>query len=166
MGTAMTRLVNWNAMKKRPAFFGQEGFTLIELMIVAAIIAVLALIAYPSYQDSVRKGRRGDAKSNLVQIAQALERCYTANGSYGLLCAGVTTGPDALAPNLSQSPQTGNPVNYTIVMQVPAGGTARSNYVLIATAQGDQVRDSCGNLSLDSTGAKTPIAGATGIACW
>jgi len=40
---------------------------------------VLTLIAYPSYQTAVRKGRRGDAKSDLVQIGQALERCFTSN---------------------------------------------------------------------------------------
>ncbi len=160
----MARLRNWNALNRRP-FFGQEGFTLVELMIVVAIIGVLALIAYPTYQDSVRKGRRGDAKSNLVQIAQALERCHTANGSYGLACAGVTTGPDVLAPALTQSPQTGTPVNYVIGMAV-GGGTVANSYVLNAVAQGDQVKDKCGNLSLDSAGAKTPILGTNGTNCW
>ena len=58
-----------------------RGFTLIELMIVVAVIAVLAAIAYPSYQDSVRKGRRGEAKSELVTLAQARERCFTEKGT-------------------------------------------------------------------------------------
>jgi prepilin-type N-terminal cleavage/methylation domain-containing protein len=62
----------WNAMKR--AVSGQGGFTLIEMMIVVAIVAVLALIAYPSYQNAVREGRRGDAKSDLIELSQMMER--------------------------------------------------------------------------------------------
>ena len=51
-----------------------SGFTLIEVMIVVALIALLATIAMPSYQDSIRKSRRADAKAALVQLAQFMER--------------------------------------------------------------------------------------------
>src|SRR5690606_34477191 len=51
-----------------------RGFTLIELMTVVAIVAVLAAIAYPSYSDAVRKGKRGQAKSAMVELAQRAER--------------------------------------------------------------------------------------------
>jgi prepilin-type N-terminal cleavage/methylation domain-containing protein len=54
----------------------QKGFTLIELMIAVVVIAILAAIAYPSYQDSVRKSRRADAKSALMEHAQFMERTY------------------------------------------------------------------------------------------
>ncbi len=58
------------------------GFSLIELMIVVAIIAILAAISYPSYRDSVRKSRRVDAKSVLTDIAQMQETFYARNGRY------------------------------------------------------------------------------------
>lgn len=58
------------------------GFTLIELMIVVAVIAILASIAYPSYRDSVRKARRVDAKSALTDIAQMQETFFARNGTY------------------------------------------------------------------------------------
>ena len=60
----------------------QKAFTLIELMIVVAIVGILAGIAYPSYQDSVRKSRRADAKAALMGFANAMERHYTENNNY------------------------------------------------------------------------------------
>ena len=58
-----------------------RGFTLIELMIVIAVIAVLTALAYPAYQDQVRKSRRAQAKADLVEYAQGAERYFTANNS-------------------------------------------------------------------------------------
>ncbi len=59
-----------------------KGFTLIELMITVAIVGILAGIAYPSYQDSVRKSRRADAQGALLGFANAMERYFTVNNSY------------------------------------------------------------------------------------
>lgn len=59
-----------------------RGFTLIELMIVVAVIAILGAIAYPSYMDSVRKGWRTEARTALVQEMQQQERFYTQRGKY------------------------------------------------------------------------------------
>ncbi|WP_198971147.1 type IV pilin protein [Xylophilus sp. ASV27] len=60
----------------------QRGFTLIELMIVAAIVAILASIAYPSYKDSVLKGRRAQARTALMEVLQQEERYMTQNNTY------------------------------------------------------------------------------------
>jgi type IV pilus assembly protein PilE len=61
---------------------GQKGFTLVEMMIVVAIIAVLAAIAVPNYSEQVRKSRRSDAKVALEQTAQTLERCFVDNNTF------------------------------------------------------------------------------------
>ncbi|WP_329604933.1 type IV pilin protein [Spartinivicinus ruber] len=60
-------------MMKRTAL----GFSLIELLIVVAIVGILAAVGYPSYQEYVRKSMRSDAQSALMQLANAMERFYT-----------------------------------------------------------------------------------------
>lgn len=60
----------------------QQGFTLIEMMIVVAIIGIISAIAYPSYMESVRKSNRADAKASLNDVSQRLQRCFTAYNSY------------------------------------------------------------------------------------
>ncbi|MET0718666.1 MAG: type IV pilin protein, partial [Pseudoxanthomonas sp.] len=59
-----------------------RGFTLIELMIVVAVVAILAAVSYPSFQDQIRKSRRAQAKADLVEYAAAAERFHTSNNSY------------------------------------------------------------------------------------
>ena len=54
-----------------------HGFTLVEMVVVIAILAILVTIAYPSYRSQVRKSRRTDAKQSLTLTAQQLERCYS-----------------------------------------------------------------------------------------
>ena len=60
----------------------QKGFTLIEVMIVVVIVAILAAVAVPSYQDSIRKTRRADAKEALTRIAALQERFFFTNNNY------------------------------------------------------------------------------------
>lgn len=66
-----------------------RGFTLIEIVIVLAIVGILAAITYPSYQDSIRKSRRADAKTALLEVAQREERFYSVNNQY----TNVLVGP-------------------------------------------------------------------------
>lgn len=127
-----------------------KGFTLIELMIVVAIVGILAGIAYPSYIDSVQKSRRSDATGALMGFANAMERRFTETNSY-LGAAGT-----ALVPT-----NTGSPWIYS--QQSPVdGGTAYYNltisdvtttpYTLRATPTGAQSGN--GILELDNTGAR------------
>jgi type IV pilus assembly protein PilE len=133
-----------------------KGFSLIELMIVVAIIAVLTAIAYPNYTRHVIKTRRAAATACLSQYANYMERYYTTNMAYNK--AGTT---DNVLPNLDcrSAQQTGNYYSYEFV-----GTPTASTYTLTAKPQGAQAPDSCGALTLDQTGARGP---ATSVAnCW
>lgn len=59
-----------------------SGFTLVEVLVVVAIVAILAGIGYPSYMESVRKSNRTDAKTEMMDLAQRLQRCYTAHAQF------------------------------------------------------------------------------------
>lgn len=128
------------------------GVTLLELMIVVVIVGILAAIAYPSYQDQVRKSRRADGKGALLQTAQQLERCYTRFARYNDGNCGVAL------PVVS-------PEGF---YQVSAAALTASSFTLDATPQNDQAYDAeCGTLRLDHTGEQGS-QGADGDAndCW
>lgn len=133
------------------------GFTLIELMIVVVVIGILAAIAYPSYQEHVRKARRADAQTALLELAQFMERHYTANGKY------LTAANAAPVLPFSEAPKDGATKYYDL--SFPAAPTA-SSYTLRAVPKGAMVDDACGTLTLANTGAKGQAAGATLATCW
>lgn len=129
-----------------------SGFTLIELMIVVAIVSILAAIAFPAYNDSVRKSRRADAISVLTEAQNSLERYYTENGSY----TGYT-----LASELQSSPKGSGTTFYTIAVST----LNAQDYTLTATRQGDQTSDKCGDLTLNHVGYKNVTSGTVDD-CW
>lgn len=69
----------------------QSGFTLVEMMITVAIIGIISAIAYPSYMNSVRQSNRSEAKAELTDIAQRLQRCYTAYARYNHASCAIAT---------------------------------------------------------------------------
>lgn len=132
-----------------------RGFTLIEAMLVAGIIAIVVALAYPTYLDQVRKTRRADAESSLLAAAQILERCFTRLNSYAIAADEDSVG----CPDPSGASQDGF---YQISLD--ADDSSATTYTLLATPQGDQSNDPCGTFTLDHLGNKTPTP--DGNRCW
>lgn len=130
-------------MKRNPS---PRGFTLIELLIVVTVIGILATIAYPSYQDYIRKNRRAGIQSFMVQLAAKQEQYVLDAREYASGASAVTTLGLTVPPTLQ---------TYYDFTTVPiTATTAPLAFTITATAIGAQSVD--GNLTLDSTGAKTP----------
>lgn len=131
-----------------------RGFTLIELMVVVGIIAILAAIGYPSYQNYVTKARRVDAEGNLLELSQYLERYFTENGRYD-----QDAGGTAVTLPFTKSPKEGTATFYNLGFA--AGSPTSTAFTLQATPAGAQVSNDqkCGTLSVDSTGVKCVLGG-------
>ncbi len=132
-----------------------SGFTLIELMIVVAIIAILAAVAYPSYRGFVMRSNRSDGKTALIRMAQNMERYFTVNNTS---VGGTLGSPPPVATDVWGS--TVSPDGF-YTLSIVAGATPATQYTAQAVAQGTQVQDTqCATLTLDQAGVKTPAA------CW
>lgn len=120
----------------------QSGFTLVEIMIVVAIIAILASIALPAYTEHVRKGHRAAAQSEMMDIVNRQQQFFLANRAYA-------ESLDELGYALPEE------VDARYGADVVADNDATPpNFTITFTAEGAQVDD--GDLSLDSEGVKTP----------
>ena len=143
-----------------------NGFTLIELMIAVAIVAILAAIAYPSYTEQVARSRRGDGQAALLETAQWIERQYTISNAYNKKGDGTTLNTAALPALKAKTAES-----YTISLGTAAAASAPTadKFWLRVVPTGPMAADKCGNLALDSTGQKS-ISGTTGGAsvatCW
>jgi len=125
-----------------------KGFTLVELMIIVAIIGILVAVAYPSYNTYTQKVRRNDARDALLLLAANQERFYAVNNGYTKLIADI--GGSETEHGYYELSVTTNGANDN-------DGTT---YTVTATAIGSQVADPvCGagnDMELNSAGQKTP----------
>ena len=132
-------------MKKQLSNIHQKGFSLIELMIVVAIVAILGAVAYPSYMDSITDARRTDAQAVLMEAAQYMERFYTENNRYDEDTGGTAV---ALPAQLAESPRDSGAKFYDLTVQA----SSRSTYTLRATPKNGQSGD--GFLEITNTFVK------------
>jgi type IV pilus assembly protein PilE len=142
----------------------KQGFTLVELVVVVAMVGILAAIAIPNYQDSVRKSRRKDAEGALVGFANAMERYFTEHNSYkSAATGGADTGFPPVTLYSNQSPVDGGTKYYDLKINAADVTT----YTLEATPAGAQANDSCGILTVDNTGVRTAKKNNVSVPnCW
>jgi len=120
-----------------------RGFTLVELMIVVAIVGIIASIAYPSYERYVTRSKRSDGMAALMSLANAMERYKVNNYDYG-----ISSVTDVFA---GQVPVEGGDAYY-ILSAVPSG-VGDTGYMLTATPTGSMSGKK--TLTLTHTGART-----------
>lgn len=119
-----------------------RGFTLIELMVTVVIIGILATIAYPSYTRLIQASHRADAQASMLEVSQAMERCFTEQNVYN----------DAACPSTPDDTE-----RYVVTLTATATG-----YTVTATPQatGGQNNDRCGTMTITHLGIQSPAD------CW
>lgn len=137
--TQATMTINMKTIKSN------NGFTLIEILIVVAIIGILSALAYPQYGQFVEKSRRSDGHLALLQEIQTMERCKSTRYSYAGCALTAAESPEAY---------------YAITLVSDA-----TTFTITATGQNSQANDaSCSVMTLDHRGEKTPDPDTTD--CW
>jgi type IV pilus assembly protein PilE len=131
----------------------QHGFTLLELMIVVAVISLLAAVTYPSYNQYVLRGNRSEGRAALLDTAAKLERFYSDNNRYA-------TADDTF-PALANFSTTTETSKYTL--SLTASGTYQT-YVITATPSFTDPE--CANLTFTQAGTKGISGTGTVGNCW
>ena len=128
-----------------------RGFTLIEVIIAMAIVAILVAVALPTYRDHMRKSRRAEAQAYLMAVASRQQQFLLDTRGYA---ASLTTIGIAAPTNVAAA--------YDLAVVTVAGPPPTFRLTATPKATTDQVSERCGTLAIDQTGAKTAALGT----CW
>ena len=134
-------------------FTYSKGITLIELMIVVVVVALLASIAMPAYQDHVTRAKRSGGKAALLDGANRMEKYMYSNATNNY--ANATLANTGI-------PATSTDGYYTISISA----LTATSYTLTATPAGSHADAKCGNLTYNQTGTKGATGSSGGAVCW
>lgn len=142
-----------NLMKSK-----NNGFTLIELIVVVVIIGLLTTIAVPIYKSQLTKARRSDGKMALLDLASRMERFYIQNQTFATATIGNNSNTDVLASDLSPEK------NYKLSLLEQSA----TSFLLQATPQGIQAKhdEECGSFQLNQQGQKSITGRGSVKSCW
>lgn len=154
-----------------------KGFTLIELMIVVAILGIIAAFAIPSYQRSIERTKRADATAALIGFASALERRFTENNHY---CDNGGTVNDVSDCGVVGTTDIGSPTIYSQTIPLDSAvadanynleiaAVTRTTFVIRAVRTGSMAADECGDYTYTNVGLKDVINTSNGkdkADCW
>lgn len=145
-----------------------RGFTLIEVMIVAAVIAILAAVAYPAYTDQIRKGKRADARAALMNLLQQQERHMTQRNVYLAFAAGAADAATPFKDHLGSSEASSSHLLGSQVCQ-PIGAvtpTLRDCVEVFAQPQAGVFSDPEITLMAIDTQGRRRCTGTNTSRCW
>ena len=130
------------------------GMTLIELMIVIAILGIIVAFGYPSYQEQVRKARRAEGMASLLELADRMERHYSDVGAYTKADGSDITVNDVF-PSFSSD-------YYTLSID----SQDNVSFTVSSAPKGTQLKDKCKTFTLTSQGVKSVSASGMQDQCW
>ncbi len=146
--------------RNQPFTTRERGYSLLEVMIIVAIVALLAAIAVPAYRDQTAAARRADGHALLTDIAARLERFYFHHSTY-------TRDMQALGFGAADNVASTEGYYTASIAAGSAPCPLKSCYSVTATRQGAQTEDTyCGDLTLNSMGQKSVSGSGTVERCW
>ena len=135
-----------------------RGFTLVEMMVTITVMAILAALVVPSYQVQIRKSRRTEARTALLDAAAREEQFYATHNNYSI--TGADLGYAALPLDVGSK-------YYNLSAACTVVNKVCVDFTLTATAINTQAKDKeCATLTLTQTGVQGATGGATAETCW